>query len=289
MIKNRFSLEWVSVVTILYAVVFLAMASYLYLKQMHQKHAFTILLAKSALFLIITIPIIFSEHWITIFWAAQAVVLLWAGIRLDRKTLINSSYALLAVTIGKFLLYDYTNVFGLSLSGFYVRDAYTHLLAERCITSIFLLLALFVSAKMVKKISLSQLSPKQKDSTFIYGLAGILLFIMLNVETSSFFHDYLIRARFASISVLWTLFSVMLMIKGFKDNVSYIRILSLVLFFITLIKVFLFDISKIDTPYRILSFIILGVVMIGSSYLYHKFKDHIILALAGDKKKDQQI
>lgn len=289
MIRERFSLEWVSVITILYAVVFLAMASYLYRKDLYQKTAFAVFLSQSALFLIITIPIIFSKHWITIFWTTQAIVLLWSGVKLDRKSLINGAYALFAVTILKFLFYDYPAVFRLSAANFYLKDSYTYLLAERYITSLFLLFGLFVFAFMVKKISLSQLSPNRKDSTFIYGLAGILLFIMLNVETSSFFHDYLIRARFAAISVLWTLFSVMLMLKGFKDNVSYIRILSLALFFITLIKVFFFDIAKIDTPYRILSFIILGVVMIGASYLYHKFKDHIILALAGDKKKDQQI
>ena len=289
MIKDRFSLEWVSVITVVYSAVFLVMASYLYRKDLHQKTAFTVFLSQSALFLIITIPIIFSKHWITIFWTTQAIVLLWSGVRLDRKSLINGAYVLFAVTILKFLFYDYPEVFGLSSANFYIKDSYTYLLAERYITSLFLLLGLFVFASMVKKISLSQLSTKQKDCTLIYGLAGILLFIMLNVETSSFFHDYLISARFASISVLWTLFSVMLMIKGFKDNVSYIRILSLGLFFITLIKVFFFDIAKIDTPYRILSFIILGVVMIGASYLYHKFKDHVLIALAGDKKKDQQV
>ena len=149
-----------------------------------------------------------------------------------------------------------------------------------------LLLTLLASAKMVKKTSLSQFSSNLRDCSLIYGIWGIVLFIALNVEVSSLFHDYLIRARFASISVLWTLFSVALMIKGFKDNVSYLRILSLGLFFITLIKVFFFDIAKIDTPYRILSFIILGTVMIGSSYLYHKFKDKIILALTSDKKSD---
>ncbi len=295
MIRDLFSLEWVSVITVLYSVVFLLMASYLYWKEMHQKYAFTVFLSKSALFLIITIPIIFSKHWITIFWAAQAIILLWTGIRLDRKSLINAAYLLIIVAIAKFLLYDYHTVFRLSFNNFYfmgssylfaerLSGSYTYLFAERLITSIFLLLAIFVSASMVRKISLSQLSSNLKDCSFIYGLGGITLFIILNVEISSFFHDYLIRARFASISVLWALFSAVLMVRGFKHNISYIRIISLGLFFVTLIKVFLFDISKIDTPYRILSFIILGIVMIGTSYLYHKFKEKIILALASDKK-----
>jgi uncharacterized membrane protein len=284
MIRERFSLEWVSAVTISYAVVFLLMASYLYRKDLHKKTAFPVFLSQSALFLIITIPIVFSKHWITIFWASQAIILLWTGIRLNKKGLINGAYALFAVTILKFLFYDYPAVFKLSLSNFYIKGSYVYLITERQITSVFLLLGLYVMASMVKKISLSQLSPKLKDCTLINGLSGIVLFIILNVEISSFFYHYLIGARFASISVLWALFSVALMIRGFKYNLSYVRIISLSLFFITLIKVFLFDISKIDTPYRILSFIILGIVMIGTSYLYHKFKDKIILALATDKK-----
>lgn len=289
MIREHFSLEWVSVITILYSVVFLLLASYLHRKNIHQQDALVVLLAKSALFLIITIPIIFSKHWITIFWTAQAVILLWTGIRLDRRSLINGAYLLLAVTIGKFLLYDYGTVFRFSMDTFYIRRHYTYMLVERYITSIFLLLVLFVFASMVKRGALSQLSKASstlKYPSLFYLLWGIMLFIVLNVEISSFFHEYLSAARFAAISVLWTLFSVALIVKGFKGNNSFIRKVSLGLFLATLFKVFFFDMSRINTPYRILSFIILGIMMIGTSYLYHKFKDKIIQALASDKQKE---
>lgn len=289
MIKEHFSLQWVSIITILYSITFMLMASYLYKKDMYKQDAFAVFLAKAALFLIITVPIIFSQHWITIFWMAQALVLLWAGRRIDRENLIIGSYILAGAAICKFILYDYAAVFRLRLDELHIQGSYTYLLVERLVTSFFMLIILFVFARMLKKgspahFSVSRTSPAINDSTLFYGLFGIVLFIVLNIETSSFFYDYLMNARFASISILWTVFSVALMITGFKVNSSIVRKVSLGLFLITLIKVFLFDMSKINTPYRILSFIILGIVMIGTSYLYHRFKNDIIRALSADKE-----
>jgi uncharacterized membrane protein len=287
MIKKYFSLEWVSVISISYAVVFLLMASYLFLKNRQKQDAFTVLVAKSALFLIITVPIIFSKHWITIFWAAQAVSLFWMGIKLDKRSLIQGAYLLLAGTLGKFLFYDYITVFRFSIDYLSIRDAYTYLLVERYITSIFLLIILYVFASLARKYFvgvISLFSKIHEDFPFIFGMMGVLLFIILNIETSSFFYDYLLPARFAAISVLWTVFSVVLMIQGFRENKSLLRIVSLGLFLITLIKVFLFDMANISTPYRIISFIILGIMLVGTSYLYYKFKDRIIDAISEDRK-----
>lgn len=292
MIRERFSLEWVSIITILYAVVFLLMASYLYKKDLYKQDAFVVLLGKAALFLIITIPVIFSRHWITIFWAAQAAVLLWTGLRLGRKSLIIGSYILLIGTAYKFLFYDYSVVFKFNFNSLHMMGQYTHLIVERYITSLFVLFVIYAFAWFMKEnrsahisTSLSS-SPETHDSSIFIGLFCLMLFIILNVETSEFFRTYLSNARFAAISVLWTLFSVVLMVKGFSNNNSFARKASLGLFFITLAKVFLFDMSKIHTPYRILSFIILGIVLIGTSYLYHRNKGMIISAISADKKEE---
>lgn len=283
MIKDYFSLEWVSVISILYSVLFLLMASYLFKKDKHNQNAFVILLAKSALFLIITIPIIFSNHWITIFWAAQAITLLWAGIKLDKRSLILSAYLLITITIGKFLLYDYIAVFRFNPDFFNIANAYTYMITERYITSVLLLVLLYAFASMAKRMSLHHLSysktSDREDAPAMFALWGGFLFIVLNIETAAFFHDYLPAARFAAISVLWAVFSVALMVIGFKDNNSLIRKVSLVLFSVTILKVFSFDMSNISTPYRIISFIILGLILVLTSYLYHKYKDKIIDAI----------
>jgi uncharacterized membrane protein len=288
MIRGLYSLEWVSVITIFYAVVFLLMASYLFVKGKQEHDAFVILSGKAALFLIITIPVIFSKHWITIFWAAQALTLLWMGIRLSRKSLYLGAYLLLLIAAGKLLLYDYPVVFGFSFDRGSIDHSYTSLILERVITSVFVALATFGFSRVVERSGAMILSSTfniKRESAIPNILLGILLFVVLNMETSSFFHENLLAARFAAISVLWAFFSVALMLRGFRANSPALRKISLGLFLITLIKVFTFDMANISTPYRIISFIILGLMLVGTSYLYYRFKDRIMDAMSDDSKE----
>lgn len=285
MVRDHFSLAWVSVISIFYAVVFLSMASYLYQKGRHGHEGFAVLLGKALLFLIITVPLIFSKHWITIFWSAQAVALLWMGTRLDRRGLINGAYALLGLALFKFLLYDYGEVFHFNLYNFAFSGSYTYLLLERWVTTFVVLVSLVKAGDMAGKASSGVLSEQRNDSAVISAAMGIFLFIALNLETAAFFHDYLIQARFAAVSVLWTLFSVALMLLGFRKNSAAVRKVSFTLFSLTVLKVFFFDMANFSTPYRIISFIILGLMLVGTSYLYYKYKDRIISVIADDREE----
>ena len=118
---------------------------------------------------------------------------------------------------------------------------------------------------------------------------GFLLFIFLNMETSSFFHDNLPAARFAGISVLWALFSVATIILGFKTASPGLRKTALVLFMATIIKVFIFDMGNISTPYRIISFIMLGLILVGTSFLYHKYKRLLVPAPETQDKGEAKV
>ena len=78
------------------------------------------------------------------------------------------------------------------------------------------------------------------------------------------------------------------MVKGFKENNSMFRRIAIVLFIITIMKVFFVDISNISTPYRVLSFIILGMVLIHVSFLYYKYKNKLIEAIFNNKEKEEK-
>lgn len=287
MIRERYSLAWVSAATIFYAFVFLSMASYLYKHGKHHLNAFVLLIAKAALFLIITVPMIFSRHWITIFWAAQALTLLWVGVRLDRKGLVQAAYGLLAVSVLKFLIYDYPVIFGLDMDHIYAFSGrYSFMAAERLATGILVIIALYASSVFSKRSSLRAISRDRRDHLYLSAMFGVLLFVVLNVETSSFFYDYARDARSASISVLWTLYSVGLVLIGFRKNSALLRKTSIGLFGATVFKVFLFDMADVSTPYLILSFIVLGLVLVGTSYLYHKFKDRLLSAISEPGTKE---
>jgi uncharacterized membrane protein len=51
---------------------------------------------------------------------------------------------------------------------------------------------------------------------------------------------------------------------------------SIVLFGFTILKIFIYDLSFLETLYRIFSFIGLGVILLAVSYLYQKYKDVIL-------------
>jgi len=285
MIRDLYGLAWVSIITVFYAGVFLSLATYLYQKGKHALDVFIVMLAKAMLFLIITVPVLFSKHWVTIFWSAQSLTMVWMATRLGRRSLMIGGYALLLVTAFKFLLYDYWLVFHMDImGGFMIRTGYTYLITERYLTTILLIVMTSAAGQLVKKASPEVHLLERGDSPYLSLVLGIVTFIALTIETSAFFYDYLLPARFAAISVLWTLFSVILMLLGFRKNNAVLRKVSFGLFLIVVLKVFLFDMSNFSTPYRIISFIFLGIILVGTSYLYYRHKDRIIDALAENKK-----
>lgn len=78
-----------------------------------------------------------------------------------------------------------------------------------------------------------------------------------------------------ALSILWGIFSLVLVYLGIIKQKKYLRIASITLFGITIIKVFFYDISHLNTIAKIIVFISLGVLLLISSFLYNKFKDKI--------------
>jgi uncharacterized membrane protein len=72
--------------------------------------------------------------------------------------------------------------------------------------------------------------------------------------------------------VLWGLLSFTLMWMGMRTKQRILRIISLSLFTITLIKLFLFDINNIPVAGKIAAFFCLGVLLLIVSFMYQKVK-----------------
>jgi uncharacterized membrane protein len=81
------------------------------------------------------------------------------------------------------------------------------------------------------------------------------------------------RARWLaqmSVSITWALYAAAVLWAGFWKRRRPIRFAALALFALTAAKLAFIDLAGIEQIYRILSFFILGVLMIASAYLYHK-------------------
>ncbi|WP_192823099.1 DUF2339 domain-containing protein [Rufibacter sp. LB8] len=84
--------------------------------------------------------------------------------------------------------------------------------------------------------------------------------------------------------ILWGLSSFVLMLLGMSKKLKTLRIISLTLFFLTLLKLFIFDIRDMSEGGKIAAFICLGVLLLVISFMYQKLKNLILVDDAAPKE-----
>jgi uncharacterized membrane protein len=92
----------------------------------------------------------------------------------------------------------------------------------------------------------------------------LLLAILLFYEVSG-----------GTLTMSWAVEALALLGAGFplRDRVQ--RLSGLTLFLVCVLKLFLYDLRALETVNRILSFIVLGLILVGVSWMYTRFRDHI--------------
>jgi uncharacterized membrane protein len=74
------------------------------------------------------------------------------------------------------------------------------------------------------------------------------------------------------LSSAWLVYSILLMGYGLWRRTRVLRIAAIVLFGVAILKIFIYDLSFLDTVYRIVSFIGLGIILLSVSYLYQRYR-----------------
>ncbi|HCF99541.1 MAG TPA: hypothetical protein DEV93_03250, partial [Chloroflexi bacterium] len=77
-------------------------------------------------------------------------------------------------------------------------------------------------------------------------------------------------------SILWLGYGIVLLGAGLWRRVRWIRLGSLAMMTFAMLKIVAYDLSFLNPAYRSLSFIGLGVVMLGASYLYGRYRNLVL-------------
>lgn len=77
------------------------------------------------------------------------------------------------------------------------------------------------------------------------------------------------------LSILWGVYALLLIVFGIWKKKKHLRIGAIGLFAATLIKLFFYDISHLDTIAKTIVFVSLGILLLLISFLYNKYK-HLI-------------
>jgi uncharacterized membrane protein len=75
-----------------------------------------------------------------------------------------------------------------------------------------------------------------------------------------------------SMSILWGSYALLLIVLGLWKGKAHIRITGIVLFGITLAKLFFYDMADMSTISKTVVMMILGVLLLTASFLYNKYK-----------------
>jgi uncharacterized membrane protein len=112
-------------------------------------------------------------------------------------------------------------------------------------------------------------------------LGTILTFLLLNIEIADYFSapgapslTFQFSGNFArdlTYSIAWAIFALLLLIVGIRNAVKPVRYASMALLGITILKLFLHDLSQLEQLYRIAAFIIVAIIAMIASFLYQRF------------------
>jgi hypothetical protein len=117
--------------------------------------------------------------------------------------------------------------------------------------------------------------------------ANGLLLVMLTLEASDFFAARVgsldlprwldpVYARGLSFSVIWTLYAIGMVVAGFIRAFRPVRVMALIILLGTTFKVFVFDLAFLTGMYRVLSFLTLGLILVGVAYAYQRHRQVLI-------------
>lgn len=199
-----------------------------------------------------------------------------ANLRWVRNRIIGVvTFGLLALSLGYFFtvgMYDLSRLrwdfITRNESLFYERTVLN--LWTRYFSLTFVAFALYACHSIVRRGELDRL--KGPRTALFHGA----LFLIANTEL---IHWLDLRAPEESyklgMSILWSVYSLVLIVVGIWKRKKPQRLGGIVLFGVTMVKIFFFDIDSLSTIEKTVVFVFMGVLLLISSFLYNKYK-HII-------------
>jgi uncharacterized membrane protein len=221
--------------------------------------------------------IILEQRWIMPALTAEMITLGFIGSRMNVLILRRSAYLLGLLVLIRFF-YD----IHLHFEPF---QRFVPVLNGRFLVCAFAISGFYAFFYTIRRYRDNLTAEESNIFKIIFIITQVLSLILLSSEVYDFFRYrssrhimYFTASHYAyqvSLSVLWALYASILTGAGILKCFREARILGILLLGVTIFKVFWMDLSSLQTFYRIISFIVLGLLLLAVSYGYNRFK-HII-------------
>jgi len=261
---------WLPPMAVVLATLYCLAARLLLSTRAADERLITACLAIAAGLIALAIPLQAGAPWTALGWAAEAALLWWFGLRVDSRPLRAMSGALtIVVALSMFDVPHFTTG---SAPLLFNRDTLPDLLAIGCVAG-----ALVATRNLT-----ARMRPEERATAGVAAVGCVLLtWWITSADVRRYF---LIHWRGAgdalggyplaqmAVSAWWALYAGLVLAIGFRARLPLLRWTALVLFAITLVKVFLFDMADLDEIYRIVAFFVLAVLLGISAWAYQRYQ-----------------
>lgn len=265
--------DWMGVFAIGMALGYAGAAKVLLDRKATTRSELLLMIGVALIFVTLAIPIQLKSNWITIGWAVEALVILWAGIETRSEPLRVAAHTVFVLTLIRLVFWDTPHGY---------RGLFTPILNKYFLSSLLVTACLFAAAVVYNRLGGRKQVPAPKLTIVILIGAVITLWFIMSVETHTFFAARAAAERSPedvqlqrwlgqmALSVLWSAYATSLAAIGFIRRAAAVRWAALALFALTVIKVMLVDIAALQRLYRIIAFLVLGLLLLLVAWAYHK-------------------
>jgi uncharacterized membrane protein len=227
------------------------------------------LIAQAAVFLLVFSEQILTNHsWVTVFWAAELVILYWSAAKSNDRTLLFVTFLIGLLVVLQYFVTTNDFIFGPAVAASFTEGVFSRWSAGLSMVAGLLFVVWLDRAGIVAAVH-----PRLNRAFELLGVVS--LFGFANLELERFTNQFMRRIELTGVSVLWSIFAVGLMLVGVWKRRKVYRISAISLLVVTILKVLAFDTAEISTPYRILSCLVLGAILVAVSFLYYRFSERL--------------
>ncbi len=213
-------------------------------------------------FATLVVPIRLDGKWITMGLALEGAVLVWSGLR-EKVVELRTAGLLLFVIVGWRLV---------SLPIPAPQPFWNARFATFAVS-----VACFAITAILARRQQNDLREGERNAIAVLAIAAnIYALAALSLETwdwsgrmPSLELDRWLAQQLA-LSLLWTVYAIGLIIVGIRRSTALLRWEALILLGVVVAKVFFWDLSSLDRIYRVVSFSVVGLVLLRVSFYYQK-------------------
>lgn len=217
----------------------------------------------AAVFLAMSPVLMVSGEWLTMVWCLQALAMLWLSHKTANGFLGKLAVTLFALACVRGMTWDLGRLYD-SLHPAALRGAAFWRAAGLRALTYGALPATLLAAWRIKRPSAA--------AAKVLGLVLVQVWLYLTLESGVVARVYAPAFRHSAVTVVWTLFAFTLLFAGIRVRGKWLRWCGLGLFTMAVVKLLASDLDGLDTLYRIVAFISVGVLLVLGSFVYLKYK-----------------